>query len=437
MKKIFSIIICLSAFVFTFSSCKNEEDDIFDKSSAKRLEEAKIHDANVLTSSSNGWAMEYFAKDGMKGYMMLVNFKKDGSAMVASRNEWTNNAYLADTSLWKMIGDNGPVLTFDSYNEVLHKFSTPEDIPGTPEDEQGLGMEGDYEFIVIDAPDNAQQVMLKGKKHGNYIRLTRLSEEQDWKQYFDQVDKLTADVFGGANNYLQLCVDGTSQFSLYNGASQIFNIIPKDGDPIMDENNVSLVINSKGLRLKTAFDAKGHTVQNFVLNDDKTRLICVDEGATGYYVVPQAEAPYFVSTMQELKKWVLSKNMSEKARVIYDRAEAGFKDKTLTLSSVTYLYSSARSSHALQVIATKSGSRNIGYFDMNIASSSDNVISSSYLGTSDNNGTAFLKYDGLKELIDMLGSSYKLAGASSALNLSLLKLVNTEDSDIWFELKQQ
>ena len=44
-------------------SCLKEEDDIFNKSGAERLNDAQKYYEEILTSASNGWLLEYIAGD--------------------------------------------------------------------------------------------------------------------------------------------------------------------------------------------------------------------------------------------------------------------------------------------------------------------------------------------------------------------------------------
>ena len=154
MKKVFSIILCGVA-VAGFTSCGNEEEDIFDESSALRTNHAVATYSELLTSAENGWVMEYFANEEEPGYPMLMKFDKSGAVTIAAKNHYSNNdVYSTEESLYEVIADYGPVLTFNSYNTLFHIFSTPDDIPDTPieeSDETGLGHEGDYEFVIYEA----------------------------------------------------------------------------------------------------------------------------------------------------------------------------------------------------------------------------------------------------------------------------------------------
>ena len=75
----------------------------------------------------------------------------------------------------------GSTLTFDTYNDIFHVFSDPSNALQIGSD--GLGMEGDYEFTVMEA--TAEKVILQGKKTGNTIIMTPLNGS--WTEYLNGV----------------------------------------------------------------------------------------------------------------------------------------------------------------------------------------------------------------------------------------------------------
>ena len=166
MKKIiFSLAI--AAIALSLTGCAGEEDNIFEKSAAERLNESSDKYSARLEAQPNGWAMQYYPtlKDvspAGSGYLILMDFNPDNSVRVAMDNRFSGNQYSTATSGWEVIKDNGPVLSFNTYNSCMHAFSDPEDIPWTSDNEQSEGCGGDYEFIIVDAPEDASYMMLKG-----------------------------------------------------------------------------------------------------------------------------------------------------------------------------------------------------------------------------------------------------------------------------------
>ena len=120
MNKIFSIALLCSA-ALSFTACVNEEDDLFDKTAAERLNEASALYSERLTASPNGWAVQLYPTTQDEapygnGYLLLFRFHKDKSVDASMNNDLSNGKYLAATSSWDVITDNGPVLSFNTYN---------------------------------------------------------------------------------------------------------------------------------------------------------------------------------------------------------------------------------------------------------------------------------------------------------------------------------
>ena len=210
MKAKYLVIIGLLA--ATFVACSRDEKDLFDKPAAVRAREAVENAFNVLTSQE-AWEMAYFPnlEADAKGYNMIVKFDKNSKVSVTAKNSLTTqNKIMTDAnSTWTVKSDYGPLLSFDTYNKVLHAFSDP--------DPDGAGHLGDYEFLILKA--TPEVVVLKGKKHSAYtiLRPMTISNEEE---YFAASEKMMADLFGNSN-IVTLVQDGQKKY-LFNGASGQF-----------------------------------------------------------------------------------------------------------------------------------------------------------------------------------------------------------------------
>lgn len=166
MKKIYTLL--LLVFPFLLQSCLKEEKDIFGKDPSIRMEEALKNYKKVLAAAENGWSLEYYAEPNQKygGYNFAMKFS---TSEVSAYSELADNPSESVTSMYQLISDDGPVLSFDTYNMFLHFFSNPsEDYPDA--------LEGDYEFILQGISEDQNEIKLKGKKTGNRMVLRRLSE---------------------------------------------------------------------------------------------------------------------------------------------------------------------------------------------------------------------------------------------------------------------
>ena len=273
MKKIIYIIYCIATLLV--SSCVSEQVDVFSASPAERLNKAMKADADSLLHADNGWAMEYFATTGSAGYTLLVKFNKSGMALIAGKSELTGNIMITDSCLFEIIGDNGPVLTFNTFNKVLNAFSNPV----SPD---GYGLEGDYEFIVEKTTTN--QIVLKGKKRGTTILLNKIPQNTTWKQYFDGIDTMNTFLFSGSTNSLNL-ISGADTLVAYYGSTHKFRVTKPGEDPKLLGNDYPFIVTNYGLRFQTMDSLNNYSFQNFKLSDDKKRLISTENPAV-YFTGP-------------------------------------------------------------------------------------------------------------------------------------------------------
>ena len=155
MKRIFNLLLC-ATIAIAYTSCKNEVDDVFDKSSALRMETALKEYNTTLQSPANGWRMEYYGGLEYGGYTMFLKFNPDNTVTVS------NEIYGGDqsaTTHYKLEQSAGVVLSFDEYNKIFHFFSDPANPLGIGTN--GKGMEGDLEFRMQTV--RADSVIMTGK----------------------------------------------------------------------------------------------------------------------------------------------------------------------------------------------------------------------------------------------------------------------------------
>ena len=218
-------LVIIGLFAATFAACSRDEESLFDKPAAIRAQEAIENAFNVFTSAENGWEMAYFPnlEASAKGYNMVLKFNKNGNVSVTAKNSaTTNNKIMTDTaSTWAVKSDYGPILTFDTYNDVFHAFSDPQ--------RDGAGLLGDYEFLILKA--TPELVLLKGKKHSAYT-VMRPMKNTDLTAYYTACDKMQSKLFG--NNNIVTLTQGDNKMYLYKGADGQFQSAAY-GSPLVAE----------------------------------------------------------------------------------------------------------------------------------------------------------------------------------------------------------
>ena len=206
-------LLLIGLFAATMVACSRDEESLFEDSAAVRAQKAVENAFDVLSSNEAGWEMAYFPnlEADAKGYNMVLKFNKNGNVSVTAKNATTTgNKILTDTaSTWAVKSDYGPILTFDTYNDVFHAFSDPK--------EDGAGLLGDYEFLILKA--TPELVLLKGKKHSAYS-VMRPVKNPDLAAYYAACEKMQTYLFG--NNNIVTLEQGNEKLYLYYGASGQF-----------------------------------------------------------------------------------------------------------------------------------------------------------------------------------------------------------------------
>ena len=218
-------LLLIGLFAATMVACSRDEESLFDKSAAERAQEAIETAFDVLTSNEAGWEVAYFPnlEASSKGYNMVWKFNANGKVSATAKNSTTTmNKMMTDSaSTWAVKSDYGPILTFDTYNDVFHAFSDPR--------EDGAGLLGDYEFLILKA--TPEVVILKGKKHSAYS-VMRPMKTTNLEAYFAACAKMQSYLFG--NNNVATLNQGEEKMYLYNGAAGQFQSAAY-GSPLVAE----------------------------------------------------------------------------------------------------------------------------------------------------------------------------------------------------------
>ena len=136
MKKIFNISALI--LMLSLAACApSEVDDIFDENPAERLDNAVENYKQAFKANGGRWLMQYFCNSDEEGYNFIMEFNNDGTVDISTQNSYVNDgSFYTDKSLWDVVADYGPVLTFNTYNRAFHEFSSPQS--------DGTGHGGDY-----------------------------------------------------------------------------------------------------------------------------------------------------------------------------------------------------------------------------------------------------------------------------------------------------
>ena len=424
----------LTGLILILSSCLSEDKNLFEESAALRLNNTIENAKNMLISpaNNNGWVMEYFPNNGTEGYTFLMNFSDNTFATIAAKNKYTP-VYSTDESSFDVIGDNGPVLTFNTYNKVFHLFSDPKDPKGSS-DLNGIGLLGDYEFIIMNVSNDL--INLKGKKRETDILLYPLLKGQDWKSYFDLLEKMDASIF---NPKLPVTLtlknnENDSIYYLSEGSTHIFTAQTQSDIEKEDfGQNIPFIITDYGLRFAQPFDLGGDSVQTFRLSDDKSKLICTDKDVQAEITGEELSSLFLntYSVLWEFDPDVLSEQIAKIYERIVNSCISVYQAEEVT---VGIGYSVTRRSFELRLIFVRNSGRQTltGNLSLATSSPSENVITFQATGAGDNNGLTFYsRIDGYGELSELISGSFTLS-ADVLINPSNMKFVRVAGNDVWF-----
>lgn len=253
MKKIYGLLLSF-VMLSAFTACTSEVDDVFDQSSAERISDAISNDTELLTSASGGWLMKFYADTLYGGYNVRCKFNADNTVSV--QNEMYGDTIVS--SHYTLAQSEGVVLSFDTYNELIHVFSDPDrSVSGFGNN--GEGMNGDFEFRVISAC--ADSIVLLGKKHESRIVMTPLSSDSQWSDYISDVKRIESKVnsFGSYN-----LVVGSDTVKVSRKYHKFYFVNPENGNTI----NMSYIFTDKGMQLYHPVSYAGKIISGFTYSDD-------------------------------------------------------------------------------------------------------------------------------------------------------------------------
>ena len=178
-----------------FTSCRFEEDDYFDESASLRVEHAIDQVRDNLSSAENGWVMQYFCGTGVahfEGFNLFAKFDKNGKVTIAGNHRFLRdgnaNKYTEANSLYSLLLEDGPVLAFNTWNDVLTPFVDPVAYYAAPNSlvKDGEGMQGDHNFVVMSNSDN--EIILRGERHSAEVRLVKC--DRSWADYIADTETM-------------------------------------------------------------------------------------------------------------------------------------------------------------------------------------------------------------------------------------------------------
>ena len=420
---LFSMLLLGAALV----SCNRMEEDVFSENPSERLQKYTNAVYDELISAPNGWEVRYFMNPESAGYAMIMQFNADGTAKVAAKNSAsTSGKYAVDESLWELISEDGAIISFPTYNKVVHAFADPKS--------DGVGLGGDYEFVVKE--HSSQAMRITGRKHGAQIYMYPLPSGQDWEEYFNKVDAVDAVMFTGNDDMsFNLVRNGEKQKVEY--SKHMFGWMV--GDTVEFIYRFITTPNGISFYYEHGVDVGEQKAQNFAFNSDNTALVCTDEGIDARFEAYYSPTEFFEYKLVNKAFWHLNaENMGAVAQSAYDdfvntvnssgsasnrRTITGFNLRMINENFVVEI-----------TYKDKDGSSKSGYVTMSKEVKPESVTFA--YKSADDNATAILQRagnanleDGIAKFNALFAGSFAVSSAKGGtLNMNEINLVDINDA---------
>lgn len=426
MKKIYNILFTLIA-VLSFTSCSNDIDEVFDKPSAERVNDAIAEYKTVLTSAENGWLMKYYPKANTKygGYNLLLKFGTDGNVTAMS------DALGADTkatSHYKLEQSASVVLSFDEYNKVIHFFSDPANPAGVGDN--GKGMEGDLEFRVLTA--TADSVVMLGKKRGTKIVMTPMAKDADWAETISHIDDLEQEM----------------QFPKYTCevndvkyvATSSYRTITFTSSNAEEGSTMEpYIVTDKGIEFYEPITLNGVTIKGFnYVGGDNYEFDATSGSAKMYGIIPP------LTSQLQNGNWFFSvKNMGTYGQAYWNKCYEICQGEEVGGEEMSYAFfgtSSFSSSNGKYGFVFVSANKYAGCLNCTATPVDDTHITLKFALSGDSNGIFYYNSGGYKYIIAALtagskGKTYSIEG-NDLKSPTVLKLVDVDNPDNYYILSK-
>ena len=280
MKKIhlyrLMLLAMLPALVLT--SCRFEDEDYFDESAALRIEHGAQNMQDKLVAAPNGWVMQYFCGTDIaqfEGFNLFARFENSNKVTFAGNHRFLRNGnqnkYTEASSIYEMLQEDGLVLAFNVWNDVLTPFVDPVSYGNAPANiiKDGKGMHGDHNFVVMSQTDD--EIIMRGERHSAEVRLVKC--DRTWQEYIDATDALKKSITNDSiNDYYVVSADNDTLYfqGLRNGRFLYTDDLDKTKSVKVD--SLPCVFTPTGFRIERKDSIGAYAFHEFTLADDKTCL---------------------------------------------------------------------------------------------------------------------------------------------------------------------
>ena len=314
--------IFLSLSFLIFVSCNYKEEETFEQKASERTVNSLNSYKKTLENDSY-WLLTYYPEQYRVGYWVypyqpevfatdkdfLIKLK-DGQVTASSEASYTNDE---ETSYFSYDITEGPTISFDTFNSVLHHFRF---VSSSFPNARG----GETDFIVLKYENDT--FTLRGRTSNNIMTLKKFTGDRE--TYLNKIrDNSTTLQYKGLS---PINVGGTEvTLKLFPSYRQLTFIYDNNQKYVQS----AFIITEKGIKLYEPININGVTFDEFYFNQGKTALVTTDGNITTNFV----NSPITISS-NALYVTFDTYNASEKIMDIFNKAKRAVeqsKNKTHTL----------------------------------------------------------------------------------------------------------
>ena len=299
-----------------------QEADLFEESAALRIEHNAVKLQEILVNAPYGWVMQYHTGDGeavFEGFNLFAKFEEGGKVTLAGDHRYLRDGnagkYTEDVSLYEVIREDGLVLAFNTWNDVLTPFVDPVAYWAAPDAlvKDGAGMQGDQNLVVMSMKED--EVILRGERYDAEVRLVKA--DRDWQTYISDT-KAIKDLITNKDINSYYITAGSETMYCVGLKDGRYRISERVKDPLKVDS-ISCCFTPYGFRNEHKHTIGGHTFQEFKMNEDGSALVSED----GTVRIIATWDTYLAETTEVM--WFDVETLSEDLKELYDQIEPALK----------------------------------------------------------------------------------------------------------------
>ncbi|GAF03705.1 DUF4302 domain-containing protein [Saccharicrinis fermentans] len=413
MKKYIYTILVSCLLSITLFSCDDDAEMLFEETASQRKTAAIGEFEETFKNAEYGWAFKYIPNEDLSygGYTYVLDFNDKDSVSVYF--ELASDVSTPVSSLYDIISNGGPVLTFNTYNPFMHYYATP-----SSSEYNAKG--GDYEFLLMSESNDT--ITLQGTKTGNLMRMVKLT--QPAHSYLSTIQENAN--FIGRGSYVGSIGDTEVGISESN-RNFTFSYTEGDEEIVL---TVPYLITTEGLSFLAQTEILGQIYQDFTLDKENNKLLAVDGEMEIQIVVPPIDLNQNTWTLDVS----VEANASEATWNAWVSAyTANLNTYGETLSQQMTMGRVLATSNYFGIMFTSTPYITIYSLDFNGVPGQSNQLDIQKVGASFN----WSWYTHLSPMLDLItdNSPYEVEQDDED-NPTEVKLTSASNPDVWFILKK-